>query len=160
MLDSPFLGGTEAMKRADAAIVTLTGGPDLELGELKRTLELAAGVLPRNIEILSGANVCDEAAGSVQMTAVIFQYSPESKPEILPRRVPVVTETAPAAAPGRADELPLPFSAASDNVEEVELGLQSYVKGVFEKLPSVRFRDEDLDVPTYQRRNIRIDKGS
>ena len=158
MLDSPFLGGNEAMKRADAAIVTLTGGPDLELGELKRTLELAAGVLPKNVELLSGANVCDEAAGSVQMTAVIFQYSPESKPASLPRRhtpAPV-----PAAAPDHADELALSFSAAPDNVEEVELGLQSYDKGVFEKLPAVRFRDEDLDIPTYQRRSIRIDKGS
>ena len=50
--------------------------------------------------------------------------------------------------------------AASNNVEEVELGLQSYDKGVFEKLPAVRFHEEDLDIPTYQRRNIRIDKGS
>ena len=157
MLDSPFLGGSEAMKRADAAILTLTGGPDLELGELKRSLELAAGAMPKDIEILSGANVCDEAAGSVQMTAVIFQYSPESKPEQPPRRTPTPVS---AAAPDRGDDLPLPFSAASNNVEEVELGLQSYDKGVFEKLPSVRFRDEDLDIPTYQRRNIRIDKGS
>ena len=59
-----------------------------------------------------------------------------------------------------AELLPLPFSAASNNVEEVELGLQSYDKGIFEKLPAVRFRDEDLDIPTYQRRNIRIDKGN
>lgn len=158
MLDSPFLGGSEAMKRADAAIVTLTGGPDLELGELKRTLELAAGALPKNIEILSGANVCDEAAGSVQMTAVIFQYAPESKPEPLTHRAP-----APVVSPVESDhdgELQIPFSASSSNVEEVELGLQSYDKGIFEKLPAVRFRDEDLDIPTYQRRNIRIDKGS
>ena len=114
--------------------------------------------MPKNIEILSGANVCDEAAGTVQMTAVIFQYSPESKPEPLPRRTPA---PAPAAAPAAgSDELRLSFSSAPDNVEEVELGLQSYDKGVFEKLPAVRFRDEDLDIPTYQRRNIRIDKGS
>ena len=158
MLDSPFLGGKEAMKRADAAIITLTGGPDLELGELKRSLELAAGIMPKGIEILSGANICDEAANSVQMTAVIFQYAPESKPEPLSKRTP-----RPAAVPATSvggNELPLSFPAASDNVEEVELGLQSYDKGIFEKLPSVRFHDEDLDVPTYQRRNIRIDKGS
>jgi len=157
MLDSPFLGGSEAMKRADAAIITLTGGPDLELGELKRTLELAAGVMPKGVELLSGANVCDEAAGSVQMTAVIFQYSPESKPAPLPKRT---SPASPLPAAAHSDELPLPFSSASNNVEEVELGLQSYDKGVFEKLPAVRFRDEDLDIPTYQRRNIRIDKGS
>ena len=156
MLDSPFLGGKEAMNRADAAIVTLTGGPDLELGELKRTLELAAGVMPKGVEMLSGANVCDEAAGSVQMTAVIFQYAPDSKPETLPPRKVRPT----VAAVPHGDELPLPFSAASGDAEEVELGLQSYDKGVFEKLPAVRFRDEDLDIPTYQRRNIRIDKGS
>ncbi len=158
MLDSPFLGGQEAMKRADAAIVTLTGGPDLELGELKRTLELAAGAMPKGIEILSGANICDEAAGSVQMTAVIFQYAPDSKPQTLPPRA---SRPAAASLPlSGGDEPSLPFSAASGDVEEVELGLQSYDKGVFEKLPAVRFRDEDLDIPTYQRRNIRIDKGS
>ncbi len=156
MLDSPFLGGKEAMNRADAAIVTLTGGPDLELGELKRTLELASGVMPKGVEMLSGANVCDESAGSVQMTAVIFQYAPDSKPETLPPR----KVRPPVAAVPNGDELPLPFSAASGDAEEVELGLQSYDKGVFEKLPAVRFRDEDLDIPTYQRRNIRIDKGS
>ena len=158
MLDSPFLGGREAMKRADAAIVTLTGGPDLELGELKRTLELAVGAMPKGVEILSGANVCDEAAGSVQMTAVIFQYAPDSKPETLPPRA---SRPATASLPLSGGEEPsLPFGGASGDVEEVELGLQSYDKGVFEKLPAVRFRDEDLDIPTYQRRNIRIDKGS
>ena len=108
-------------------------------------------------QVHSGANVCDEAAGSVQMTAVIFQYAPESKPEPLPRRTPAPV---PAAVPAVSDDLPRPFSAASYNVEEVELGLQSYDKGIFEKLPAMRFRDEDLDIPTYQRRNIRIDKGN
>ena len=68
--------------------------------------------------------------------------------------------TPPVAAVSHADEPTLPFSAASGDAEEVELGLQSYNKGVFEKLPAVRFRDEDLDIPTYQRRNIRIDKGN
>lgn len=158
MLDSPFLGGKEAMKRADAAIITLTGGPDLELGELKRSLELAAGVMPKGLEMFSGANICDEAANSVQMTAVIFQYAPESKPEPLPGRSAAPKPSAATVAHG--DELPPAFSSASDNAEEVELGLQSYDKGVFEKLPSVRFHDEDLDVPTYQRKGVRIDKGS
>ena len=158
MLDSPFLGGKEAMKRADAAILTLTGGPDLELGELKRTLELAAGVMPKGIELLSGANVCDEAEGSVQLTAVIFQYAPESKPEPLPKRTPAPSSE--PAAVDHGDELSLTFPPVSDNAEEVELGLQSYDKGIFEKLPAVRFRDEDLDIPTYQRRNIHIDKGT
>ena len=92
------------------------------------------------------------------MTTVIFQYAPESKPEPLPKRTKApLTAT---VAPDSGDELGLSFSAASDGAEEVELGLQSYSKGIFEKLPSMRFRDEDLDIPTYQRRNIHIDKGS
>ena len=159
MLDSPFLGGQEALKRADAAIVTLTGGPDLELGELKRSLELAADVLPKNIELISGANVCDEAAGSVQMTAVIFQYAPESKPEPVPLR--------PGRAAAKATVVPVPeeepslvFPSAPGDVVEVELGLSTYDRGIFEKQPSVRFRDVDLDIPTYQRKGTKIDQGS
>jgi len=156
MLDSPFLGGKEALKRADAAIVTLTGGPDLELGEMKRSLELAADVLPSGIELISGANVCDEAAGSVQMTAVIFQYAPDSKPEPAPLR-PGRKTVKPVVPPV---EDALPFVSDTRDVVEVELGLPTYDRGIFEKQPSVRFHDVDLDIPTYQRHGSSIDKGN
>jgi len=159
MLDSPFLGGKEALKRADAAIVTLTGGPDLELGELKRSLELAADVLPKNIELISGANVCEEAAGSVQMTAVIFQYAPESKPEPVPHR-PGRTAAKTAVTVVPVEEPSLVFPSAPGDVVEVELGLSTYDRGIFEKQPSVRFHDVDLDIPTYQRKGTKIDQGS
>ena len=78
----------------------------------------------------------------------------------LPETLPPRKARPPVASVPRGDDLQLSFNAASGDAEEVELGLQSYDKGVFEKLPAVRFRDEDLDIPTYQRRNIRIDKGN
>ena len=39
------------------------------------------------------------------------------------------------------------------------LELQSYSKGIFANLPPTKYKEEDLDIPTFQRRNITIDKG-
>ncbi|MBP3395428.1 MAG: hypothetical protein J6M38_12980 [Lentisphaeria bacterium] len=38
--------------------------------------------------------------------------------------------------------------------------LETISKGIFSKSAAVKYRDEDLDVPTFQRRGIAIDKGS
>ena len=40
-----------------------------------------------------------------------------------------------------------------------EFSLTSYSRGIFENLPPTKYRDEDLDIPTFQRRNISIDRG-
>ena len=42
--------------------------------------------------------------------------------------------------------------------EEVGLGLIHYSRGYFQSTPVNRFNGEDLDVPTFQRRNVTIKK--
>ena len=54
----------------------------------------------------------------------------------------------------------LVFPSAGGDVIEVELGLSTYDRGIFEKQPSVQFRNVDLDIPTYQRKGTKIDQGS
>ena len=38
--------------------------------------------------------------------------------------------------------------------------LETISKGIFSRSAAVKYRDEDLDVPTFQRRGVTIDKGS
>ncbi|MPN44070.1 hypothetical protein SDC9_191631 [bioreactor metagenome] len=44
--------------------------------------------------------------------------------------------------------------------EQGLLNLQSYSKGIFANVAPAKYKDEDLDIPTFQRRGISIDKGS
>ena len=56
MLASPLLGGPQVLKAADAAVVSMLGGADLSLGDVKNTLELVAKYLPAGAEQLTAAS--------------------------------------------------------------------------------------------------------
>ncbi|GEM_PF-390970 len=154
MLESPFMGGKESMDRTDAVILTVIGGNDLTIAELKRTLELASGLFPKNIELTVGASTSETMNGVIQISAVIIKYAPEDAPKKAIRKSVIPSEPVlPISA--------MPQSSFRDGpLESPELQLQIFDRGVFDAHPSVRFHDLDLDVPTYQRRNIKIDKGN
>lgn len=151
MLESPFLGGMESVKKADAAIVTVTGGKDLELAEIKRALELTTNVLPKDMQLVLGANTCEEATGTVQITAVVIRYEQIALENVIGsarvRRISQSETRAPAMRPQDVEQ------------EQGLLALPSYSRGCFEKFAITKFHDIDLDIPTFQRRNITIDKG-
>ena len=154
MLDSPFLGGLEYLKKSDSAIIVLSGGKDLSLAEMKRTMEQAASLLPPQAETILGTAVEQGAAGQVRLTAIAIHYQ-DPEPVSGHRR----------AAPHRTvrpkTEKQAPRgTGGSDLFVQGELGLTSFSRGVFEHQPIVRYHEMDLDVPTFQRRDLNIDKGS
>lgn len=153
MLESPFLGGMESIRKANAAIVTVTGGKDLELAEVKRALELAANVLPKDMRLVLGANTCEEATGSVQITAVVIRY------EQIALEAVVGSARNRRASQAETRAASLHARDAEQEQEQGLLALPSYSRGYFEKFAITKFHDEDLDVPTFQRRNITVDKG-
>jgi len=56
-LASPFLGGLDQIRKADAVFMILCGGTDMQFAEMKRTFEHTANLFPKKTEILSGAAV-------------------------------------------------------------------------------------------------------
>ena len=152
MLESPFLGGSGKLENADAAIVTVTGGADLQIGEIKRTLEIIGGLLPKTASVLTGVNVGSTAEERLQVTVICIKY------EQLPQ--PARRETAWTAP---VTEPPQPSSAAEAASVPLEQGvfeLQIFNKGAFANVAPTLFKGEDLDIPTYQRREAMINKGT
>ena len=154
MLDSPFLGGLDYLKKSDAAIIVLSGGKDLSLAEMKRTMEQAASLLPPQAELLSGTAVEEGVTGQVRLTAIAIHYQ-DPEPSLSHRRA------APrrTVRPKEEKQEPRETGSAGPFVQG-ELGLTSFSRGVFERQPLVRYHELDLDVPTFQRRDLNIDKGS
>ena len=145
MLESPFLGGMERLNNCGALIVSMTGG-DLKLGEMKRTLENLASFLPAGIPVSAGATVNPEYQGRIQITALAVYYE-----------IPVRAQEKPGPV---QDSLWSTQRETKHSFEQGLLNLQSYSKGIFSNCPPVKYKDEDLDIPTFQRRGINIDKGS
>ncbi len=152
MLASPFLGGVSKLASSDAVIASITGGPDLEIGEMKKALETVSSLAGGNAELIVGANTDPELAGKVQMTVLAIKY------DRLPEKAPVKQDVARhwgSGGPG----LRQTQSVAIEKLEQGFLELQSYNKGIFSNAAPTKYKDEDLDIPTFQRRNVAIDKG-
>lgn len=152
MLASPFLGGVAKLESSDAVIVSLAGGPDLEIGEMKKALETVSSLAGGHAELVVGANTDPALECKVQITAVAIKY------DRLPEKPAVSQEKAQHWGSG-ARGLKQAKAQAQEKMEQGVLDLLSYNKGIFSNLAPTKYKDEDLDIPTFQRRNVSIDKG-
>ena len=149
MLDAPFLGGHEQLKNADAVIMILSGGSRLTLAEMKRAMEQCAALIPEGVETILGVNTDEKDPDLFQITAIAIKYDDDDpKAENKRQRRNAVKDSKPVAA----DDNSLPLFQG-------ELGLTSLSRGVFDKVPVIKYKDEDLDIPVFQRRGLMIDKG-
>jgi len=150
MLASPLLGGPQVLKAADAAVVSMLGGPDLSLGDVRNTLGLVAKYLPEGAEQLTAASSRSDWQGARQLCVLTIKYS-EPAPEIRSRGV---------AARPRPESRPTdkPIAATQGGVQ-LEFTLNPPSKGIMERTTPVVWNNEDLDEPTFKRRNVVIDEG-
>ncbi len=154
MLDSPLLGGIEKIKEADAVIVSLTGGSDLKIDETKKTLEAFEKFVRPECNLIVGANTAEDYGNQVQITTIAIKFDVQSIPSDQPQQMNFGVE--------KIKETPEDKSKLDDlfgELEQAELPLQSISRGIFLNTSPVNYQGEDLDVPTFQRKGIIIDKG-
>ena len=162
MLESPFLGGAEKLAEANSAILCLCGGSDLTLGETKRCLENLAGLFPKEANLLTGTNFGNEFAGSVQVTVVAIKYEDLAPTMTVEESQSGAERSTHVGKPGKTSvrgkrnpERNRPQAGMEQGVFE----LQSFSKGIFTDVAPTLSNGEDLDIPTFQRKGISIDKG-
>ena len=151
MLESPFLGGADKLSAADALIVSVCAGPDLQLGEMKRTLETVTAMAGKQTEVISGFSTASFMGSAFQVAVIAINYDPEEK-NTVQQQLPK-TEKAPTV------KRSIRKKKAAADLEQGMLELTNFSKGLFINTVPVIYHDEDLDIPTFQRRGIQIDKG-
>jgi cell division protein FtsZ len=150
MLASPLLGGPQVLKAADAAVVSMLGGSELSLGDVRNTLGLVAKYLPEGAEQLTAASSHPDWQGARQLCVLTIKYA-EPAPDIRPR----VAAARPRPEPRAADK---PITATQGGVQLV-FKLDAVSKGIMERTTPVMWNNEDLDEPTFKRRDVVIDDG-
>lgn len=161
MLSSPFLGGVTNLNNSDALFLTVTGGDDLQLGEMKKAMEAIERLTGKKTKIMAGVNTDSAYNGMVQITAISIIFDKTS----------VVSGPASDASPRDAFYAKAfkskdgverkPVAGSSDmELKQGELPLQSVSKGIFINTTPTVYEGKDLDIPTFQREMIIIDKGS
>jgi len=141
-LASPLLPHGPEAQRADHLLVQVVGGPALTTGECQAAVALLRGDLGGDRVTLLGARIDPALEGRARVT---------------------VMGASPPAAPGATKPAKGRKSAKAADTSQQVFGFaleQNLRRGLFGTTDPTLFNGEDVDVPTYLRKGIRIQSGN
>lgn len=139
----PFMEKGRVLKDADALLVSLVGGTEMTMADVNEVTKRIDEHCP-GAEVVLSAAIDPTFQGKLGVTVITARGRPEPEPV-------VVEELLPKPEEPRAGKKP---RGRKRKVKQQELGLQSVSKGRFEKSEPTLHHGEDLDVPTFMRRNL------
>ncbi len=173
LLKHPLLDGGQALNEASSVLVSIVGGPDLAMAEVNRVMEQ----INRQCEsahIIMGAAVEESFADKLAITLVASKRPPAEREEELQAGAPelekqLVDTQMTTRSPSRI--VAPPPATTAENAEKIlqngargkrklpkmkqgQLPLEIISKGRFEKSEPTVHHGQDLDMPTYIRRNM------
>ncbi len=139
LLESPLLERGRLLSDAHGVLVNIAGGPDLTLSDLQGIMGQISSSVRENAHISMGALVDSARRDRVAITLLAAETWQEERVESMP-------------APSERVE-----AGASDTQPELGLGdLKPQDRGPFGKSTPTLINGEDLDIPTYLRRGIKL----
>lgn len=164
----PLLATPEFSRKADRLLVNIIGGTDLTLAKVNEIMSAVTEQYGRDSHVIMGAVIDEEMQGRVEVcvlgTSDLGGRVPVRRPA-----APVVRArppTAEAPPPPRGHPMDLPpstktFSPAHSGAtkpvqEEILFGGEAETRGFFERTDRNLFEGQDLDVPTYLRKGIKV----
>jgi cell division protein FtsZ len=159
----PLLHTPEFSRKADRLLVNITGGTDLTLPKVNEIMSAIADQFGRDSHIIMGA-VIDEAMQSKVEISVLGASDMGGRGVVARRPLPARPraaagrpEEAPVRAEAPAPEAALAAAPAGPKPKQDEFGFgEVESRGQFERTDRNLFEGQDLDVPTYLRKGIKI----
>ncbi len=172
----PLLATPEFARKADRLLVNIVGGTDLTLPKVNEIMTAVTEQFGRDAHVIMGAVIDEDLQGRIEVVVLgtsdigARNYAgrrPSARSRTAPApstdeliqvpaeepAAPRATATQPAAAPaGRAVHKSARVAADQD---EFRFG-QLESRGTFEQTDRNLFEGQDLDVPTYLRKGIKI----
>ncbi len=140
MSTSPLLGTIKQIKNADVIYISLIGGKDLEIGEMKYILEAVERMTSSNSKIIISTNTDEIYNDTILLTVLCAKFDNDM--------IKINNSKKQKKQHNNAKEQ-LDFD---DKLIPIS-------KGKFLKSTPFIYNNEDLDEPTFQRKKIIIDKG-
>lgn len=151
-LHSPLLENGQALAEAESALVSILGGPDLTLREVETVMSGIKNFCRQDARLTMGTTIDQHWQDALSVTIVASQYwRPEEETEPAPDEpAPGIEGTDKPAAPDKRKKKAKPTQG--------QLGFEAIGKGIFKDIEPTYLNGEDLDIPTFHRRRIAIEK--
>ena len=152
LLEGPLLENGQIVASAKSLLVSIVGGPDLTLKEVGDIMKAVSAKKQKDAELFMGTVVDNDFKEKLSVTIIASENWSEGTP------------AASAAPPTPAvDELagdkPKRGRNASKNKDlQTKLKLDAASKGKFKDVEPTLLDGEDLDIPTFVRRNIVVER--
>ena len=143
LLKSPLLDQGRLLGRAGALLVNIVGGPDLALAEVTRIMSELTGLAKPTVHLFPGAAIEEEWKGRVAIVVLAAEAWDE---DLAPSR-----SSTPVPRPGTGGEETPPAKPL-----QPELPFSNEERGRFRGVDPTVVEGEDLDIPTYLRRGIKL----
>lgn len=140
ILRSPLLDRGERLGKAGALLISIVGGPDLTLVEVKNVMSKLGAAAKPDARRVMGAAVDETWQNRLAVTVLAAENFEEEE----------AAAAAPEAEPGLFSKQAL---GAGKPVQE-DLKFDPVDKGRFKGVDPTVYQGEDLDIPTYIRRRI------
>jgi cell division protein FtsZ len=165
----PLLHTPEFSRKADRLLVNILGGPDLTLPKVNELMTAIHEQFGRDSHIIIGAVIDENLAGRVEVC--VIGTSEMSGRGLGVRRPPLPAQRSKTPFSGKPEAANAPAKPAEDEsprkaetrpipvlkVAQEEFGFgEVESRGYFEKTDRNLFDGQDLDVPTYLRKGIKI----
>lgn len=175
----PLLHTPEYARKADRLLVNITGGADLSLAKVNELMSALTEEFGREAHVVMGAAIDEALQGRVEICLIgttdlgsrnFVRRAPTPAPVRKSERA--VTPTATSSAPDSNQNVktsvtpatPRPAMSAADihkaKPTQEEFGFQGGApaenRGAFDKSDRNLFEGQDLDVPTYLRKGIKV----
>lgn len=159
LLENPLFDANETLARAEGVLVSILGGPDLTLTDVQRIVE-PISKLAQRAQVIMGAAI-DEAYREKLSVTVIASTGNSGRRfpaarSVATRPMPAVSKPTEASALVLSEGAPPPAKEGKGVAKQEDLPLQPVSRGRFSESEPTLYNGEDLDVPTFIRRGIRI----
>jgi cell division protein FtsZ len=141
LLTSPYLANGRALSEASALLINITGGPDLTLADMQGIMAQIKASIPQKATYSFGAMIDPAMRGRLALTALVAEGD-------------VSTRTVSSRPDG--EEPSLLSNGESGESTQTELPLEGADRGRFSRGAATIYNGEDLDIPTYIRRRVRL----
>lgn len=170
----PLLHTPDFSRKADRLLVNILGGADLTLPKVNEIMTAITDQFGRDSHIIMGAVIDEDMPGRVEVCVIgTSDMGGRGVPARRPAAAAAKGKAQPPAshAPARPDSSPTAHAPANAPKQALELELNVHLpkpaqeefgfgeveaRGHFEKTDRNLFDGQDLDVPTYLRRGIKV----
>jgi cell division protein FtsZ len=159
LVDNPILGRENAVRKAGGLLVGVVGSASLRLAEIQKIMEVIPAQAPTDVHLYMGAAVAPEWEDRLGIVILAAEKWVPPERESKAETTGAADEAAAALLQEDADtDTPAIRRRRRRNVQ-TKLTLEPTGKGRFDKVEPTLFQGEDLDIPTFLRRKIKLTQG-